>query len=180
MHRGSALALYRNSYPELFATIGMLDHPFIAAFSELIKRPKTVEQMAEPLRAKDPDTMMRIFRDAHNQTLDYEVIMSQEMLKTGSNAPSIAGAIQVNQRLPYHADFFEITPEGTLRVKQWMIDFVKLMNVNSSQVINEKIHARGCPMMHGKTRPEQGNMVFMQDFSHLFAETMETYWQKHA
>jgi hypothetical protein len=50
MHRASALALYRNSYPELFATIGMMDHPFIAAFSELIKKPKTVEKMAEPLR----------------------------------------------------------------------------------------------------------------------------------
>jgi hypothetical protein len=59
-----------------------------------------------------------------------------------------------------------------------MIDFVRLMNANSSLAINEKINARGCPMMHGKTRPEEGNMVFMQDFAEFFAETMETYWNK--
>lgn len=178
MHRASALALYRNSYPELFATIGMMDHPFIAAFSELIKKPKTVEKMAEPLRTWDINEMMNIFRDAHDQTFAHEVILNQDMLRTGSNAPSIAWSIQANQVYPYHADFFEITPEGKLRVKQWMIDFVRLMNANSSLAINEKINARGCPMMHGKTRPEEGNMVFMQDFAEFFAETMETYWNK--
>lgn len=59
-----------------------------------------------------------------------------------------------------------------------MIDFVKLMNANSSAAVNEKIHARGCPMMHSKTPQNEGNMIFMQDFSHLFAETMEAYWNK--
>jgi hypothetical protein len=59
-----------------------------------------------------------------------------------------------------------------------MIDFVKLMNANSSIAVHEKIHGRGCPMMHGKTSPEEGNMVFMEDFAHLFAETMEAYWNK--
>lgn len=86
--------------------------------------------------------------------------------------------MESDRQRPYNTDFFEITPGGELRVKQWMIDFVKLMNVNSSQAINERIHARGCPMMHSKTPQNAGNMVFMQDFAEFFAETMEAYWQK--
>lgn len=89
MSRTSALALYRNSYAELFATIGMMDHPFIAAFSELIKKPKTVEKMSEALRTKDVSQMMLIFRDAHNETFEHEVLLNQNMLRTGSNAPAI-------------------------------------------------------------------------------------------
>lgn len=178
MDKWSALALYRHSYGELFATIGMMDHPFISAFSELIKRPKTVRAMAEPLRAKDTPRMMNIFMEAHNDTLNIDVSLAQEMLKTGSAASIIFAAISDRKQYPFCTDFFEITPDGKLRVKQWMIDFVKLMNANSSIAVQEKIHGRGCPMMHGKTRPEEGNMVFMEDFAHLFAETMEAYWQK--
>lgn len=157
-----------------------MDQPFISAFSELIKRPKTVRAMAEPLRAKDTSRMMSIFMEAHNDTLGTEVSLAQEMLRTGSAATVIFAAINDRKQYPYCTDFFEITADGKLRVKQWMIDFVKLMNANSSTAVHEKIHGRGCPMMHGKTRPEEGNMVFMEDFAHLFAETMEAYWAKNA
>jgi hypothetical protein len=60
----------------------MTDHPFISAFSELVKRPKTVREMAEPLRTKDTPRMMSIFMEAHNDTLGADVSLAQEMLKT--------------------------------------------------------------------------------------------------
>ncbi len=63
--------------------------------------------------------------------------------------------MQSDRTGPYSSEFFDMTPEGTLRIKQWMIDFVRLVNAHLLEGATEKMYARGCPMMHSKKPKEE-------------------------
>lgn len=177
--RALALSIYRNSFRDLFWVVGMMDHNFIAAFAILVRKPKAVIEMAEYMKIGEVEEMLYAFQNIeHSFHLDekYHIPVTHRW-----RADKLMRVIMQSDRTsPYNGEFFDMTPEGILRVKQWMIDFVRLVNAHLLERATEKMYARGCPMMHSKKPKEEWNMVFMQDFSQTFATIVEEFWGRNS
>ncbi len=176
--RALALSVYRNSFRDLFWVIGMMDHNFIAGFSVLVRKPKAVMKMAEYMRIGEIEDMLHAFQNIEN-SFHMDEKFHTPVMHRWRDDKLIRVIMQSDRTGPYSSEFFDMTPEGTLRIKQWMIDFVRLVNAHLLEGATEKMYARGCPMMHSKKPKEEWGMIFMQDFSDTFANIVEEFWKNN-
>ena len=178
--RKQALALYRKSFWDLFWTIGMMNHDFIALFPRLVRNPEWVREIANSIKEGDI---------GYIDTVLEQLSLFADPQEPGFGVPEgcpwkydqiVRLLVQRDRSIPYDADFFEVTQDNTLRIKQWLIDFIRLIHANRMETLGENAKTLGCPMMHSRLPTETWSMVYMQDFSETFANIVEEFWKRNS